>query len=149
MRCKSSSPSSVTEAVEQDQAESDLTESDLSSWAAEWPSLRLTELKLSKQHNGETEATIRKTSGPKAWAARNQATVAWQREAGWPEEQATAYTCVALGGQMALATAPPQHRRSPVVDATRVAGCDRPSLIERGSKLSEDLSRRTVPGIFI
>lgn len=72
-------------------------------WESEWALLRLAELKLSKQHRGEDASTVLKRDGRQQWAMRNQHMVAWQLGAGWQREQAEAYTCVALGGQTALA----------------------------------------------
>ena len=71
-------------------------------WEKEWASLRLAELKLSKQHRGETAATVLKRDNRAAWAVRNQSMVDWQSNAGWSTSKAEAYTCVALGGQMAI-----------------------------------------------
>ena len=72
-------------------------------WEKEWASLRVAELKLSKQHRrGETAATVLKRDGRAAWVARNQSMVDWQTDAGWSTSQAEAYTCIALGGQTAI-----------------------------------------------
>lgn len=71
-------------------------------WEKEWASLRLAELKLSKQHRGETAATVLKRDNRAAWVVRNQSMVDWQSNAGWITSKAEAYTCVALGGQTAI-----------------------------------------------
>ena len=71
-------------------------------WEKEWAALRLAELKLSKQHRGETAATVLKRDNRAAWVVRNQSMVDWQCNAGWGTAKAEAYTCVALGGQTAI-----------------------------------------------
>lgn len=92
---KPTSPATVIEDTSQD-----------NSWEEEWASLRFDELRLTGQlEHGDTEASVQKRDAPRLWVERNQPTIAWQRENGWSEEQSTAYTCVALGGQMAVATA--------------------------------------------
>lgn len=73
-----------------------------SAWEKEWASLRLAELKLSKQHRGETAAVVLKRDSRAAWVVRNQSMVDWQSNAGWSTLKAEAYTCVALGGQTAI-----------------------------------------------
>ena len=90
------SPATVIEDASQD-----------ASWQDEWARLRFDELRLTGQlERGDSEASVQKRDAPLQWAERNQPTVAWQREnGGWSEEQSIAYTCVALGGQMAMAQA--------------------------------------------
>ena len=58
-------------------------------WEKEWASLRLAELKLSKQHRGETAATVLKRDNRAAWVVRNQSMVDWQSNAGWITSKAT------------------------------------------------------------
>ena len=59
-------------------------------WEKEWASLRLAELKLSKQHRGETAAAVLKRDNRAAWVVRNQSMVDWQINAGWSTSKAEA-----------------------------------------------------------
>ena len=51
-------------------------------WEKEWAALRLAELKLSKQHRGETAATVLKRDNRAAWVVRNQSMVDWHGTTG-------------------------------------------------------------------
>lgn len=95
------SPSSVVQQVET------ADEPHTVEWESEWPALRFEELRLTHQlAKGETETSVLKRDSPLSWAERNSSMVSWLREvAGWSEEQAIAYTCISLGGQMAIAQA--------------------------------------------
>lgn len=89
------SPATVIEDTSQDK-----------SWKDEWAGLRYDELRLTGQLvRGDSEGSVQKRDAPVHWAERNQPTITWQRANGWSEEQSIAYTCVALGGPMAMAQA--------------------------------------------
>lgn len=71
---------------------------------------------------GELEAWVRKHEGVKDWLRQNGEQANWLIGQNWPGPEAAAYTCISLGGLMAIGDA--LRRRSPTLSASTHTLCE-------------------------